>query len=54
MQHTGEHHLYLGLVYISPKGSSFEQISNAPPAYDILQQDLADLLAKDGLGYHGW
>ena len=49
MQRTGEHHLYLGLIYIPPKGSSFKQNSNAPPAYDILQQDLADLLANHGL-----
>ena len=49
MQRTGENHLYLGLVYIPPKGSSFDENSNAPPAYDILQQDLTDLLAQDGL-----
>ena len=49
MQRNGEHHSYFGLIYIPPKGSSFEQNSNAPPAYGILQQDLADLLAHDGL-----
>ena len=49
MHQTGMHHLYIGLAYIPPKGSAFELNSNASPAYDILQQDVADLLARDGL-----
>ena len=49
MQCTLEHHLYIGRICIPPKCSSLEQNSDAPPACDALQQDLADLLALNGL-----
>ena len=49
MQRTREQQLYLCLIHTPAKGLSFEQSSNAPPAYDILQQDLADLHAPDVL-----
>ncbi len=49
MRRTGEHHLFIGLIYIPPRGSSSEQQSNAPPAFDVLQQDVADALAQNGL-----
>ena len=48
-QRTGEHHLFIGLIYIPPRGSSSEQQSDAPPAFDVLQQDVADALAQNGL-----
>ena len=49
MQRAKEHHLYLGLVYIPPKGSAFESQCDSLPAYDILQQDIADICANEGL-----
>lgn len=49
MQETGEHHLYVAIVYIPPKGSTFESQSDAPPAYDILRQDVTEIAASSGL-----
>ena len=49
MQRTGEHHLYLGLVYIPPKGSVFQKQCDSLPAYDILQRDIVDVCANEGL-----
>ena len=49
---TGDHHLYIGLVYIPPKGrttSTYEQLSNSLPAYDLLQKDIAEVYAENGL-----
>ncbi len=48
MRRTGEHHLFIGLIYIPPRGSSSEQRSNSPPPFDVLQQVVADALAQNG------
>ena len=44
-----EHNLFIGLVYIPPKGSSSESRAGDLPAYDVLQQDIADVIAHDGM-----
>ncbi len=41
LQNEEEHHLFIGLVYIPPKGSSSENHTTDIHAYDVLQQDLS-------------
>lgn len=49
LQNEEEHHLFIGLVYIPPKGSSSEHRSADLHAYDVLQQDITDMIAHDGM-----
>ena len=49
MQRTARHYLNIGLICIPPKGSFLDQKEEQCTAYEILQQDVADLLAHDGL-----
>ena len=47
---TGGHHFNFVLIHIPYiKASLFDRNSIEPPAHDILQQDLAYVLAHDGL-----
>ena len=52
LQSDKEHYLFIGLVYIPPKGSSSESITDLP-AYDVLQQDITDVIAHDGMAIIG-
>lgn len=49
LQGKEEHNLFIGLVYIPPKGATFEMHSNNLPAFEVLQQDITDIVAKSGL-----
>ncbi len=44
----GQHHLYIGVVYIPPRGATIEHYSSLP-AYDILQQNIAEVCAAGGV-----
>ena len=46
---SGDYHLHIAIVYIPPKGSSQETLATAESPYELLQQDLADVLASNGL-----
>ncbi len=48
---SGDFHLHIGLVYIPPRGASSEK-QNTVSSYEVLQQDLADVLAGNGLMAH--
>ena len=52
LQSDKEHYLFIGLVYIPPKGSSSESIMDLP-AYNVLQQDITDVVAHDGMAIIG-
>ena len=45
----GQHHLYIGVVYIPPRGAKIERYSSSLPAYDILQQVIAEVCAASGV-----
>ena len=45
----GQHYLYIGVVYIPPRGATIERCSSSLPAYDILQQDIAEVCAASGV-----
>ncbi len=48
MQISGDYHFHICRVYVSPSGSSSEKESIVS-SYEMLQQDLADILAHNGL-----
>ena len=48
MQHSVEGHLYIGLAYIAPKGSTFERCHDGLSPFDILQHDIAEASASGG------
>ena len=45
----GQHYLYIGVVYIPPRGATIEHYSSSLPAYDILQQNIAEVCAAGGV-----
>ena len=47
--HDGDRHLHIGLVYIAPKGSAPGRLPTAAVPYELLQQDLTDVLASNGV-----
>ena len=49
MHSNGLHHLFIGLVYNAPHGSTFGIHSGALPTLDLLQQNIADIATEDGL-----
>ena len=49
VQNHGTHHLHVGLVYLPPKGSTFEQHCDTQPILEQLQQDVAEVTAHNGL-----
>ena len=50
LSHAGvEHRLYIGVVYIPPRGATIEHYSSSLPAYDILQQNIAEVCAAGGV-----
>ena len=49
MLSNGLHHLFIGLVYNAPHGSTFEIHSGSLPTLDLLQQIIADIATEDGL-----
>ena len=49
LSHAGrQHHLYIGVVYIPPRGAIIEHYSSSLPAYDILQ-NIAEVCAAGGV-----
>ena len=49
MRSNSLHHLFIGLVYNAPHGSTFEIHSGTLPTLDLLQQNIADIATEDGL-----
>ena len=49
VQCSGDHHLFIGLVYQPPRSSTFQQHSDSVPILEQFQHDVAEIAAYDEL-----